>query len=260
MQDYYDIIERILESGTVKEGRNGTTLSIFAPQFRHDMADGFPLDTSRFISFKIVKHELLWFLSGQCKSITWLNHHGIHIWDQWAKPSGLLGPIYGVQWREWMPGMHDQIHDAIQRLRENPYDRRAVVSAWNVGELDQMQLPPCHVMFQLVYDGRLNLHMYQRSADWMIGVPYNIASYGLLLFILSQVLDMEPGILAISYGDAHIYEEHVGDAYLQLDRERFSLPTLLLNKQLVTVDGFSPDDITIANYNCHDRINYEVKQ
>ncbi len=264
MHAYLNMLKYILEHGEARPDRTGVgTLSVFGYQFVHDLQEGFPLLTTKKINFHAVKIEVLWYLRGGT-SIHYLNEHGVHIWDPWADDQGNLGPIYGYQWRRWprysAQGHIDQIQAVIDEIRQNPYSRRLVVSAWNVAQLHQMRLPPCHVLFQFYVskDGRLHCHLYQRSADVFIGVPFNIAGYALLTSMIAQVTDLQPGKLIISYGDLHLYQNHLRQAQTQLARTPRPLPRLWLNPRVKNIDDFQPDDIQIRDYDPHPWIRAPV--
>ena len=252
MQQYLDLMDRILTTGAVKTDRTGTgTRSIFGHQMRFDLADGFPLVTTKKVHVKSVVVELLWFLQGST-NVRWLQDRGVSIWDEWADAEGELGPVYGHQWRSWPTpdGRHiDQIAALVRSLRENPDSRRHIVSAWNVAEVADMALPPCHTMFQFyVADGRLSCQLYQRSADVFLGVPFNIASYALLTAMMAQVVGLRPGDFVHTLGDAHLYSNHLDQARLQLTRTPRPLPTLALTPGVTDIDLFTTDDIAVLNY------------
>jgi thymidylate synthase len=258
MQAYLDLLRHILENGTPKSDRTGTgTRSIFGYQMRFDLAKGFPLITTKKLHLKSILYELLWFLRGET-NIAYLQEHGVSIWDEWADAQGELGPVYGYQWRSWPAAdgrRIDQISDVIDRIRHTPDSRRLIVSAWNVADLDEMALPPCHLMFQFyVADGRLSCQMYQRSADVFLGVPFNIASYALLTLMVTQVTNLAPGEFIHTFGDAHLYNNHLEQARLQLDREPRPLPTLRINPAVNSIFDFRYEDFRLENYNPHPHI------
>jgi thymidylate synthase len=262
MEPYLDLMRRILRDGVAKDDRTGTgTLSVFGHQMRFDLAEGFPLLTTKRLHVRSIIHELLWFLRGDT-NITWLNEHGVTIWDEWADANGDLGPVYGAQWRSWpAPDGRaiDQIRWVLEEVRRNPESRRLVVSAWNVGQLDEMRLPPCHLLFQLyVAEGRLSCQMYQRSADVFLGVPFNIASYALLTMMIAQVCDLQPGDLVHTFGDAHLYANHIEQAKLQLTREPRALPTMTLSPRVQSLEAFTWDDFQLSGYDPHPHIRAEV--
>ena len=258
MKQYLDLLTHVLEHGTRKEDRTGTgTMSTFGTQMRFDLSHGFPLLTTKKLHIKSILHELFWFLKGDTNT-KYLNDHGVRIWNEWADENGNLGPIYGYQWRSWpSPDGHpiDQVSAAIHSIRENPDSRRHVISAWNVGELDKMALPPCHILFQYyVADGRLSCQLYQRSADIFLGVPFNIASYSFLLMMMAQVTGLQPGEFILTLGDAHIYLNHEEQAELQLTRDPRPLPRVTLNRDVKSVFDFRFEDFTIENYDPHPHI------
>jgi len=258
MKVYLDLLRHVLERGTPKQDRTGTgTRSIFGYQMRFDLAAGFPLVTTKKLHVKSIIYELLWFLHGDT-NVRYLQEHGVTIWDEWADERGELGPIYGYQWRSWPApdGRHiDQISQVLRLLREDPDSRRMVVSAWNVAELERMALPPCHVLFQFyVAQGRLSCQLYQRSADVFLGVPFNIASYALLTMMVAQVSGLKPGELIHTLGDAHLYNNHVEQARLQLSREPRPLPTMRLNPEVRNVFDFRYEDFQLENYHPHPAI------
>jgi len=258
MQAYLDLLRHILENGACKSDRTGTgTRSIFGYQMRFDLAEGFPLVTTKKLHLKSILYELLWFLRGET-NIEYLKEHGVSIWDEWADERGELGPVYGYQWRSWPASdgrRIDQISDVIERIRHTPDSRRLIVSAWNVADLDQMALPPCHLMFQFyVAEGRLSCQMYQRSADVFLGVPFNIASYSILTLMVAQVTGLLPGEFIHTLGDAHLYNNHLEQARLQLEREPRPLPTLRINPNVKSIFDFRYDDFRLENYNPHPHI------
>jgi len=252
MQQYLDLMDRILTTGAVKTDRTGTgTRSIFGHQMRFDLAAGFPLVTTKKVHVRSVVVELLWFLQGST-NVRWLQERGVSIWDEWADAEGELGPVYGHQWRSWPApdGRHiDQIAAVVRSLRTNPDSRRHIVSAWNVAEVSEMALPPCHTMFQFyVADGRLSCQLYQRSADVFLGVPFNIASYALLTEMMAKVVGLQPGEFVHTLGDAHLYSNHLEQARLQLTRTPRPLPRLELTPGITEIDGFGIDDIRVLQY------------
>ena len=258
MKQYLDLLTHVLEHGTHKKDRTGTgTISTFGYQMRFDLQDGFPLMTTKKLHLKSIIHELLWFLAGDT-NIAYLNENGVKIWNEWADEKGDLGHIYGYQWRSWptQGGEHiDQISRVLESLREDPDSRRHVVSAWNVGELDKMALPPCHILFQFyVADGRLSCQLYQRSADIFLGVPFNIASYSFLLMMMAQVSGLKAGEFIHTLGDAHIYQNHLEQVKLQLDREPRPLPEARLNPEIRSIFEFKYEDFTVENYDPHPHI------
>ena len=258
MRAYLDLLRHILDRGTPKSDRTGTgTLSVFGYQMRFDLAEGFPLVTTKKLHLKSIIYELLWFLRGET-NVRYLREHGVSIWDEWADEQGELGPVYGYQWRSWpaADGRHiDQISDCIDRIRRTPDSRRLIVSAWNVGDIDRMALPPCHLLFQFyVADGRLSCQMYQRSADVFLGVPFNIASYAILTLMVAQVTGLAPGEFVHTFGDAHLYNNHLDQARLQLSRKPRSLPTLWINPNVKSIFEFQYEDFRLENYQPHPHI------
>lgn len=258
MKQYLDLLTHVLENGTRKEDRTGTgTISTFGYQMRFDLKDGFPLMTTKKLHLKSIIHELLWFLDGNTNT-GYLNEHGVKIWNEWADENGELGPIYGYQWRSWPSAdgkQIDQISGVLESIRQNPDSRRHIVSAWNVGELENMALPPCHILFQFyVADGKLSCQLYQRSADIFLGVPFNIASYSFLLMMMAQVTGLEPGEFIHTLGDAHIYLNHMEQAELQLKRDPRPLPVVRLNPEVKSVFDFRFEDFTLENYDPHPHI------
>lgn len=262
MKQYKELLERILREGTLKEDRTGTgTISLFGHQMRFDLADGFPLLTTKKLHLKSIIHELLWFLQGDT-NVKYLNDNGVRIWNEWADADGDLGHIYGYQWRSWPDyngGAIDQIQRAVDDIRNNPDSRRIIVSAWNVADLDNMNLPPCHAFFQFyVADGRLSLQLYQRSADCFLGVPFNIASYALLTMMMAQVCGLKPGEFIHTFGDLHIYQNHLKQVKLQLSREPRPLPKMIINPDVRDIFSFSYDDFRLEGYDPYPPIRGEV--
>jgi thymidylate synthase len=258
---YEDLLRRVMADGDPKSDRTGTgTRSVFAQQLRFDLERGFPLITTKRVHFRSVAYELLWFLRGD-RNVGWLRDHGVTIWDEWADAEGDLGPVYGVQWRSWPTpdgGHVDQISDVLRTLRSNPDSRRMVVSAWNVGEIPQMALPPCHAFFQFyVADGRLSCHLYQRSADLFLGVPFNIASYALLTHMFAQQVGLRVGEFVWTGGDCHIYDNHVDQVREQLSREVYSFPQLEL-RQASSLFDYEFDDIEVVDYRHHPTLKAPV--
>lgn len=258
MQAYLDLCQRVLQEGVVKEDRTGTgTLSVFGHQMRFHLQDGFPLLTTKKLHLKSIIHELLWFLSGST-NIRYLQENGVRIWNEWADPDGELGPVYGHQWRSWPDykgGTIDQIAQVVEQIRTTPDSRRLLVSAWNVAEVNAMALPPCHTLFQFyVADGKLSLQLYQRSADIFLGVPFNIASYALLLQMMAQVTGLQAGDFVHTLGDAHIYRNHLDQVRLQLSRSPRPLPTMTLNPSVTDIFSFRYEDFTLSNYDPHPHI------
>lgn len=259
---YEDLLRHVLADGVHKPDRTGTgTTSIFAHQMRYDLSQGFPLITTKRVHLKSIVYELLWFLRGD-DNVSWLQEHGVTIWDEWAGPSGELGPVYGVQWRSWPTpsGEHvDQISQVIETLKTNPNSRRMVVSAWNVGEIPQMALPPCHAFFQFyVADGRLSCQLYQRSADLFLGVPFNIASYALLTHMVAQQVGLEPGDFIWTGGDCHIYDNHQDQVAQQLSREPYAFPKLVINRSPESIFDYRYEDFEVQNYQHHPAIKAPV--
>ncbi len=262
MQQYLDLIRRVRETGVERTDRTGTgTLSVFGHQMRFDLSDGFPLVTTKKIHTKSVIHELLWFLKGDT-NIGYLNDNGVSIWDEWADVNGDLGPVYGHQWRSWPTpdgGTIDQITNLLDQIRNRPDSRRLIVSAWNVADVDDMALPPCHCLFQFyVAEGKLSCQLYQRSADIFLGVPFNIASYALLTAMVAQVTGLQPGEFIHTFGDAHLYMNHLEQADAQLEREPYALPTLTLNPDIDDLFAFTYDDVGIEGYRFHPHIPAKV--
>ena len=258
MQQYLDLLDKILSEGNKKEDRTGTgTTSIFGHQMRFDLSKGFPLLTTKKIHLKSIIHELLWFLKGET-NVKYLQDNGVRIWNEWADEKGELGPIYGYQWRSWPSanGQHiDQISKVLDSLRNNPDSRRHIVSAWNVGEIENMALPPCHILFQFyVANGKLSCQLYQRSADVFLGVPFNIASYALLTMMMAQELGLGLGDFVHTLGDTHIYSNHTEQVKLQLTRTPYPLPQMILNPDVKSVFDFKYEDFTLENYQAHPHI------
>ncbi|HKJ83787.1 MAG TPA: thymidylate synthase [Mariprofundaceae bacterium] len=254
MKAYLELMNHVLEHGVKKADRTGTgTLSVFGHQMRFDLSKGFPVITTKKVHMKSVIHELLWFLSGD-SNVRYLQENGVRIWNEWADADGELGPVYGVQWRSWpaADGRHiDQISQVIEQIRHNPDSRRHIVSAWNVGEIDHMALPPCHAFFQFyVADGRLSCQLYQRSADIFLGVPFNIASYALLTMMIAQVTGLEPGDFVHTLGDAHIYLNHLDQVRTQLARTPHPLPTMRMNPEIRDIFAFRYEDFELIDYRC----------
>ncbi len=262
MIQYHQLMRHILENGVTKKDRTGTgTKSVFGYQMRFDLSEGFPLVTTKKCHTRSIIHELLWFLKGDT-NIGYLKENKVSIWDEWADEKGDLGPVYGYQWRHWPDGKGgeiDQIKNLIQQIKTNPDSRRLIVSAWNVADVDSMALPPCHLLFQFyVAEGKLSCQLYQRSADVFLGVPFNIASYALLLCMVAQVCDLAPGEFVHTFGDAHLYLNHLEQAELQLSRECRELPTLYLNPEVKDLFAFTFEDIQIHGYDPHPHIKAEV--
>ena len=262
MQQYLDLMRHVRDNGNVRTDRTGTgTVSVFGHQSRYDLADGFPMVTTKKLHLRSIIHELLWFLRGD-SNIEYLKENGVSIWDEWADENGELGPVYGVQWRSWPTpdgGSIDQIQQVIDQIKNTPDSRRIIVSSWNVSFVNQMALPPCHALFQFyVADGKLSCQLYQRSADIFLGVPFNIASYALLTMMIAQVCDLEPGEFIHTLGDAHVYSNHLEQVELQLSREPYPLPTLKLNPEIKDLFDFTYEDIEIVNYQCHPHIKGAV--
>ncbi|MCC7402419.1 MAG: thymidylate synthase [Chitinophagaceae bacterium] len=262
MQQYLSLLRHILDNGIEKSDRTGTgTKSCFGYQMRFDLQKGFPLVTTKKLHLKSIIYELLWFLRGETNT-RYLKEHGVSIWDEWANESGELGPVYGKQWRSWSAAdgkSVDQISDVIRQIKMNPDSRRLVVSTWNVAELSGMALMPCHVLFQFyVADGKLSCQLYQRSADVFLGVPFNIASYALLTMMMAQVCDLEPGEFIHTFGDVHIYNNHMEQVKLQLSRTPFPLPQMKLNPAIKNIFDFQYEDFQLENYQCHPAIKAPV--
>lgn len=262
MQQYLHLLDHILDNGVEKSDRTGTgTLSCFGYQMRFDLSEGFPVLTTKKLHLRSIIHELLWFLKGET-NIAYLKENGVRIWDEWADDDGELGPVYGYQWRSW-PGPNgesvDQIKNLIVGLRNNPDSRRHIVSAWNPALVDEMALPPCHCLFQFyVAEGKLSCQLYQRSADTFLGVPFNIASYALLTYMVAQVCDLQPGEFVHTFGDVHLYKNHLDQARLQLERSPRALPQLKINPEVKDIFSFEFEDFELLNYDPHPHIKAEV--
>jgi len=262
MKQYHDLLQHILNHGTKKEDRTGTgTISVFGYQMRFDLKEGFPCVTTKKLHLRSIIHELLWFLKGDT-NINYLKENNVSIWDEWADEDGNLGPVYGSQWRSWptADGRHiDQIKQVLDQIKNNPDSRRIIVSAWNVGEIDKMALPPCHAFFQFyVADGKLSCQLYQRSADTFLGVPFNIASYALLTMMMAQVCGLKPGDFVHTLGDAHLYSNHLDQAKLQLTRDFRPLPQMKINPNVKDLFDFKFEDFELLNYDPHPHIKAEV--
>jgi thymidylate synthase len=262
MKQYHDLMRHVLEMGTTKMDRTGTgTKSVFGYQMRFNLQEGFPMVTTKKLHIKSIVHELLWFLKGDT-NIAYLKENGVRIWDEWADENGNLGPVYGYQWRSWptADGRHiDQISQLIEQIKKNPDSRRLMVSAWNVGDIENMALPPCHALFQFyVADGKLSCQLYQRSADIFLGVPFNIASYALLTMMVAQVCGLQPGDFIHTFGDAHIYSNHFEQVNLQLSRELRKLPVMNINKEVKNIFDFKFEDFSLVGYDPHPHIKGEV--
>ncbi len=262
MKQYLDLLDHVLTTGSVKTDRTGTgTISVFGYQMRFDLDKGFPLVTTKKVHLKSIIYELLWFLKGDT-NIKYLNDNGVNIWNEWADMNGNLGPVYGHQWRSWTNhdgNVIDQVSRVVESLKNSPDSRRHLVSAWNVGEIDKMALPPCHIIFQFyVADGKLSCQLYQRSADLFLGVPFNIASYALLTMMMAQVCDLKPGDFVHTLGDAHIYRNHMEQVKLQLSREPRSLPVMKINPHVKNIFSFKYSDFSLEGYNPHPAIKGEV--
>jgi thymidylate synthase len=262
MRQYLDLLQYILDHGSRKDDRTGTgTLSVFGYQMRMNLQDGFPLLTTKKLHLKSIIYELLWFLNGDT-NVRYLQEHGVRIWDEWADENGELGPVYGGQWRSWRTAdgrAIDQISTLISQIRSNPDSRRLIVSAWNVGEINQMALPPCHALFQFyIVDGRLSCQLYQRSADIFLGVPFNIASYALLNLMIAQVCGLQPGDFVHTFGDVHLYLNHIEQARLQLSRQPFPLPQMKINPAVNSIFDFHYEDFELAGYQAHPHIKADV--
>ena len=259
MKQYLDMLRYVLENGVDKMDRTGVgTRSVFGQQMRFDLSRGFPLMTTKKMHLKSIIHELLWFIKGDT-NVKYLQDNGVRIWNEWADENGDLGPIYGSQWRNWNGEGIDQLAQVVDKLKNNPNDRRMIVSAWNVSKIPEMHLPPCHMMFQFyVANGKLSCMLYQRSCDMFLGVPFNIASYALLTMMLAQVCDLEPGEFVHTLGDTHIYHNHFEQVKEQLRREPLPLPTMRLNPQVKDINDFKYEDFTLENYECYGAIKAQV--
>lgn len=262
MKQYHDLMSHVLENGVQKHDRTGTgTLSVFGYQMRFNLEEGFPLLTTKKLHLRSIIHELIWFLKGET-NIRYLKENGVSIWDEWADEQGNLGPVYGSQWRSWPTPdgkQIDQITQVIEMIRKNPDSRRMIVSAWNVGEIEKMALPPCHAFFQFyVAEGKLSCQLYQRSADIFLGVPFNIASYALLTMMVAQVCGLKPGDFIHTLGDAHLYNNHLEQARLQLTRDLRPLPQMIINPKIKDIFHFTFEDFTLENYNPHPHIKASV--
>lgn len=262
MKQYLDLLNHVINNGVEKSDRTGTgTISVFGHQSRYDLSEGFPVLTTKKLHLKSIIHELLWFLTGDT-NIKYLQEKGVRIWNEWADENGELGPVYGYQWRSWPTpdGQHiDQITQVVNSIKNNPDSRRHIVSAWNVGEIDKMKLPPCHLLIQFyVADGKLSCQLYQRSADIFLGVPFNIASYALLTLMMAQVCGLQPGDFVHTLGDAHIYLNHMNQVKLQLSREPFPLPQMKINTEVKSIFDFKYEDFELTDYTAHPHIAGKV--
>lgn len=262
MRQYLDLLKHVIDNGVEKSDRTGTgTISVFGHQSRYNLAEGFPALTTKKLHLKSIIHELLWFLTGDT-NIKYLQENGVRIWNEWADEYGNLGPVYGYQWRSWPApdGTHiDQISQVVNSLKNNPDSRRHLISAWNVGQIDQMKLPPCHILVQFyVANGKLSCQLYQRSADIFLGVPFNIASYALLTYMMAQVCDLQPGEFVHTLGDAHIYLNHMEQVKLQLTREPFPLPKMKINPAIKSIFDFKFEDFELEGYQAHPHIPGKV--
>ncbi len=262
MKQYLDLLQYVLDHGTERLDRTGTgTIGVFGYQMRFDLGQGFPALTTKKLHLRSIIHELLWFLRGDT-NIKYLKDNGVSIWDEWADENGDLGPVYGSQWRSWPDGHGgtiDQIANVVREIKENPYSRRLMVTAWNPAEIQDMALPPCHCLFQFyVSEGKLSCQLYQRSADIFLGVPFNIASYALLTMMMAQVCGLKAGDFVHTFGDAHIYKNHLDQVHLQLSRDPRPLPTMRINPDVNDIFGFHYEDFTLENYNPHPHIKGEV--
>jgi thymidylate synthase len=262
MQQYLDLLQHILDKGVAKTDRTGTgTISTFGYQMRFNLQEGFPLVTTKKLHVKSIIHELLWFLKGET-NVAYLKENGVSIWNEWADENGDLGPVYGKQWRSWegpQGQVIDQVADVVKQVKTNPDSRRMIISAWNVADLPKMALMPCHALFQFyVADGKLSCQLYQRSADVFLGVPFNIASYAVLTMMMAQVCDLQPGDFVHTFGDVHIYNNHLEQVHLQLSRKPFPLPVLKMNPEVKDIFGFKYEDFTLENYQFHPAIKAPV--
>jgi|TARA_B110000238_G_scaffold201063_1_gene254401 thymidylate synthase len=262
MKQYLTLLKHVLENGVEQQDRTGTgTISTFGYQMRFDLAEGFPLLTTKKLHTKSIIHELLWFLRGET-NVKSLQEVGVNIWNEWADEQGELGPVYGAQWRAWPTANGDsvdQLSNLIEQIKINPYSRRHIISAWNVGEIDKMALPPCHTMFQFyVAKGKLSCQLYQRSADVFLGVPFNIASYALLLVMMAHVTDLQVGEFVHTFGDAHVYKNHIQQAKLQLQREPYALPTLEVTRKVNSIFDFNYEDFELKDYQSHPHISAPI--
>ncbi len=262
MRQYLDLMQHVLDNGVKKEDRTGTgTLSVFGYQMRFDLSDGFPVITTKKLHLRSIIHELLWFLKGET-NISYLRENKVSIWDEWADEHGELGPVYGYQWRSWPVAdgtFVDQISNVVHQIKTNPDSRRLIVSAWNVGEIEKMALPPCHAFFQFyVAEGKLSCQLYQRSADIFLGVPFNIASYALLTMMMAQVCDLEVGEFVHTFGDAHLYSNHIDQTKLQLSRALRKLPVMKINPDVKSIFDFKLDDFQLIGYDPHPHIKAQV--
>lgn len=262
MDEYHRLLRKVLDHGSFREDRTGVgAYSIFGEQSRYDLSAGFPCLTTKKLHLRSIIHELLWFLKGDT-NIKYLHENKVTIWDEWADEEGNLGPVYGAQWRRWRGAdgrEHDQIADVIKRIKTSPYSRRHIVSAWNVAHIEDMALPPCHLMFQFFVDnGKLSCQLYQRSADLFLGVPFNIASYALLTMMVAQVCELQPGDFVHTFGDLHLYKNHLEQARLQLRREPRPLPTMRINPEVKDIDAFKFEHFTLEGYDPHPAIKAEI--
>ncbi len=262
MKQYHELLQHILDKGTKKEDRTGTgTISVFGYQMRFDLAEGFPMVTTKKLHLKSIIYELLWFLNGDT-NVAYLQENGVRIWNEWANEAGELGPVYGKQWRSWETSdghVIDQISQVVEQIKNTPHSRRMIVNAWNVGDLPKMALSPCHALFQFyVADGKLSCQLYQRSADCFLGVPFNIASYALLTLMIAQVCDLQPGTFVHTFGDAHLYLNHIEQTKLQLSRAPRSLPQIQLNSKINNIFDFKYEDFRLVDYNPYPHIKAAV--